>query len=212
MRTTLSFVRSLRVARHFIGFFALSALAGCLQKNDAAPCPTSSLETTAGASSAQAGTPSGAGTGAGASLGGAPSGGNLGSGGDGATAATAASGGVTGGTGGAPDSTMCSNLPLAQCQSSPNCAPLSGQRVTGEPPCLALLEVVACGTSVGCTLQPTRATDPDGKDWIFPTLCIPAAWKDSTSTGTRFDACSQPMGAGGSAGSGGTSAGGGSAP
>jgi hypothetical protein len=51
-----------------------------------------------------------------------------------------------------------------------------------------------------------RATAPDGKDWIFPTACLPAGWKDSTQTGTRFDDCAQPIGigGGGSGGGGGT--------
>ena len=104
-------------------------------------------------------------------------------------------------SGGSPmqagDSTLCSKIALDQCQSTADCAPLSGQRVTGDPQCVMPLEVVACGTTLGCTAELSRATDPNGMDWVFPTACIPAGWMDSSSIGSRFDPCPESMGAAG---------------
>jgi len=189
----------------------LVVLTGCQQRSDPASCPTPSAGAANVGGSAQAGS-DGAGTTSAAGTGGGTNG-AAGSGDGGNAAAAATAGAGSGGTAGqAPNSNACSKVPLDQCQTMQDCAPLSGQRITGDPPCVALLEIVACGTSVGCTQQPMRATDPEGKDWIFPTACTPAGWTDSTQTGTRFDTCAEPMGAGGGSGgsaAGGTSGGGG---
>jgi len=98
------------------------------------------------------------------------------------------SGGGSGAASGA-DSTICGELPLDNCQSNTSCSILVGQRVTGNPACVAPPGPVACGTNQGCMMVATRATDPAGADWIFPTTCIPAAWTNDSTRGTRFDAC-----------------------
>jgi len=172
---------------------------GC-QKKDSASCGTSvagdtSLEN-GGADSLTGGS-----GGAAVSAGGSSSGASFG--GDG-TAAAAATGGNTalGGTGGAaPDSTACSAIAVANCAATMNCQVLSGQQISVDPACVLSSTGVACGTALGCTSTATRATDPQGHDWVFPSTCLPAGWVNASTSGTRFDACAGN--AGGSSGSGG---------
>ncbi len=177
---------------------------GCQKASSAAPCGTAvvgdesggsfasiGVGATSGSTSANAGGGNAGALASSAGAGGAVSsngGSNLGSGGSGAAAAT---GGVVdlGGSGGAPDSSTCSALTLDTCASNVNCQGLSGQPITGEPLCLGAFQVIACGTKVGCDPSATRATDPQGHDWVFPSTCIPAGWMNSSQSGTRFDAC-----------------------
>lgn len=187
---------SSNLARALAAFVVLAA--GCQKNDSAAPCGTAVASGDTGGALGSAGTTpvlgnagtlaASGGTGAGgaaSAIGGSI---NLGSGGSGAAAAT---GGVveSGGSGGAPDSTTCSMLTLDACASNANCQGLSGQPIMGDPLCLGAFQVVACGTKLGCDPTPARATDPQGKDWVFPSSCIPAAWTSSTQSGTRFDSC-----------------------
>ncbi|HWZ89696.1 MAG TPA: hypothetical protein VNW92_12620, partial [Polyangiaceae bacterium] len=175
---------------------------GCQKKDSSAPCGTTVIGAAgtdasgAGASNAagatstgnagSAGEAAGSGGSSGAGAGGVA---NLGQGGSGAAAATGGVAGLGGSGGAPPDSTACNQLALADCSTNMDCQGLSGQRISGDPQCLSQYEVVACGTKVGCTPDPTRATDLMGHDWVFPSTCIPAGWTNSSSSGTRFDAC-----------------------
>jgi hypothetical protein len=124
-------------------------------------------------------------------------------GGTGGTAAAAAtggtaSGGETGGTAGAPPNlAACSQLAVADCAMGMGCQALSGQPISGDPLCLGPFAIVACSSSsIACSPVPTRATDLSGEDWVFPSSCIPTSWVNSSSSGTRFDACSPPSSGG----------------
>jgi hypothetical protein len=189
-RKTASFARGALLLGVVLG-------AGCQKKDSSAPCGTTVLGAagtdTSGAGATSAGNAGSAGDGSvTAGSGGAGAGGvaNLGQGGSGAAAATGGVAGLGASGGAPPDSTSCNQLALADCSTNMDCQGLSGQRISGDPQCLSQYEVVACGTKVGCTPDATRATDLMGHDWVFPSTCIPASWTNSSSSGTRFDACS----------------------
>ena len=198
--------------------FALSALllgpalnGGCsLFKKQAAPAECGSSVAGAAASDPNAGSAAVAT----AETGGNSAGGsvNIGSGGTGAAAATggadgtaaaaatagADSGGATGGTAGAPPNlAACSQLAAADCAMGMGCQALSGQPISGDPLCLGPFAIVACSSnSIVCSPIATRATDLSGKDWVFPSSCIPTSWINSSNSGTRFDACTPPSSGG----------------
>jgi hypothetical protein len=199
-------MNSTKTARFAVGAVLLGLVlsVGC-QKKQAAPAACGSSVAGGAASDANAGSAAVAANAGGNSAGGSV---NIASGGIGAAAATggsdgtgaaAATGGAdsvggTGGTAGAsPNLAACSQLAVADCATGMDCQALSGQPISGNPLCLGPFAIVACSSSsVACSPVATRATDLSGKDWVFPSTCIPSGWANSTTSGTRFDACTPP--------------------
>ena len=174
-----------RSLRHVAWLFTLVCGIGCKHSAEtAAPCGAQGGEIASGGEPASAGASANAG---GASaLGGAPA-----QGGNDGTGAAAATGGAAGSSGsaGAPDSTACSALSVTSCANDTLCQVLSAQRVSVGAGCVTASEPAACGTELGCEMTPSRATDPSGQDWVFPTTCVPAGWVNVSNTGTHFDPC-----------------------
>ena len=130
--------------------------------------------------------------------------GAAGSGGSGGTAGAAgnASGGSAGTTPG-QDAGQCASVAMADCAATAGCQVLSAQRIYND--CVGPRTDVGCG-ALGCGALMTRATDPNGNDWLFPSTCIPAGWKNATGA-SSLPECSDAGADSGGAGAGGADAG-----
>ena len=75
--------------------------------------------------------------------------------------------------------TDCPLLTVGQCAAGTDCQVLEAQ--LRSPICSQGLEAVGC-SNPGCGAAETRAQDPDGRVWLFPSTCIPLGWKALPST------------------------------
>ncbi len=88
--------------------------------------------------------------------------------------------------------TDCSMLTVEQCAAGEDCEVLEAQ--LRSPQCENEFEAVGCSSiSDGCGDALTRAQDPDGREWLFRTTCIPFGWTELPS------AADQPCGMAGAA-------------
>ncbi len=69
----------------------------------------------------------------------------------------------------------CTLLTVGQCAAGKNCGVIEAQ--LRSPTCENELEAVGC-TSIdqGCDDVLTRAQDPNGRQWLFRSGCIPRGW------------------------------------
>ena len=74
--------------------------------------------------------------------------------------------------------TDCSLLTVGQCAAGPDCQVLDAQ--LRSPTCSHGLEAVGC-SALGCGAAETRAQDPKGRVWLFPSTCIPLGWTELPS-------------------------------
>jgi hypothetical protein len=72
--------------------------------------------------------------------------------------------------------TDCSKLTFEQCAAGNECQVLEAQ--LQSPKCASEFEAVGCAPTVtGCDAAETRGEDPQGRQWLFPSTCIPFGWK-----------------------------------
>jgi hypothetical protein len=72
--------------------------------------------------------------------------------------------------------TDCSKLTVEQCAAGNECQVLEGQ--VQSPKCSSEFEAVGCASAeTGCDAAETRADDPQGRQWLFLSTCIPLGWK-----------------------------------
>jgi len=78
-----------------------------------------------------------------------------------------------------PDSGLknsdCSKLTVEQCAAGRACQVLEAQ--LQSPRCASEFEAVGCAsTETGCGAAQARADDPQGRQWLFLSTCIPFGW------------------------------------
>jgi hypothetical protein len=70
----------------------------------------------------------------------------------------------------------CSKLTVGQCAAGNECQVLEAQ--LQMPKCASEFEAVGCAsTETGCGAAETRAEDPQGRQWLFLSTCIPFGWR-----------------------------------
>jgi hypothetical protein len=73
--------------------------------------------------------------------------------------------------------TDCAKLSVAQCAAGRDCQVLEAQ--LQSPRCASELEAVGCfSVPEGCGAAETRAADPQGRQWLFLSTCIPFGWRE----------------------------------
>jgi hypothetical protein len=82
--------------------------------------------------------------------------------------------------------TDCSKLTVGQCAAGNECQVLEAQ--LQAPRCASDFEAVGCAsTDTSCGAAETRAADPQGRQWLFLSTCIPFGWR--LLAPTAADAC-----------------------
>ncbi|HEX3855581.1 MAG TPA: hypothetical protein VHW01_31680 [Polyangiaceae bacterium] len=73
--------------------------------------------------------------------------------------------------------TDCAKLSVAQCAAGRECQVLEAQ--LQSPRCATELEAVGCfSVPEGCGAAETHAADPQGRQWLFLSTCIPFGWRE----------------------------------
>ena len=73
--------------------------------------------------------------------------------------------------------TDCAKLSVAQCAAGRDCQVLEAQ--LQSPRCASELEAVGCfSVPEVCGGGETRAEDPEGRQWLFLSTCLPFGWKE----------------------------------
>ena len=96
-----------------------------------------------------------------------------------------ANGGVggDGGSGGAPF-VDCTKLSPEACVMTKDCAELTARLLSSPPGAAA--QPVGCTPRAGsCEEINITARDPQGREWSFPTTCIPAGWVGEGGAGNN---------------------------
>lgn len=82
--------------------------------------------------------------------------------------------------------TECAKLTVGQCAAGKECQVLEAQ--LQAPRCASEFEAVDCASALtGCGAAETRAQDPQGRQWLFLSTCIPSGWKELPAS--TPDAC-----------------------
>jgi hypothetical protein len=80
----------------------------------------------------------------------------------------------------------CSKLTVGHCAAGNDCQVLEAQ--LQAPRCASDFEAVGCAsTDASCGAAETRAADPQGRQWLFLSTCIPFGWRLLAPTAP--DAC-----------------------
>jgi hypothetical protein len=88
----------------------------------------------------------------------------------------------------APTADTCAALAQDICPTVAGCTDLTAQRFAANEKCVEpLREWVGCG-ALGCGGAYSRAIDPEGRLWYFPSTCHPIGWVDAGLQGA--DECS----------------------
>ncbi|MDB4981031.1 MAG: hypothetical protein JWM82_1783 [Myxococcales bacterium] len=85
----------------------------------------------------------------------------------------------------------CASLPFATCAATAGCRVLEGQQINQQRSCVLPSKAAGCQRDNNiCGAALTRATDPTGKEWVFPSTCIPTGWTSATGNDAFVPDCS----------------------